>query len=106
MEVVYTGIFQSSHDIVSTALQEDADVVGISILSGAHVEYVREICRLLKEEGLDDVVVVVGGTIPKSDIPILKDEGVAAVFGPGTLTSEIVKVIKEHVGSNRGHGGT
>ena len=95
MEVIYTGIFQTSETIVETVLQEDADVLGISILSGAHTHYAEEIGALLRQNGLDDVLFLLGGTVPKEDIEKLKASGVAEVFGPGTHTSDFVKYILE-----------
>ena len=95
MEVIYTGIFQTPEQIVNTVLQEDADVLGISILSGAHLEYAETISRLLHEQGADDILLVMGGTIPKGDIPRLKELGVVEVFGPGSYTSEIVRFIQD-----------
>jgi methylmalonyl-CoA mutase, C-terminal domain len=93
MEVIYTGLHQSPEQIVETAVQEDADAVGISILSGAHMTLVPRIVRLLAERGADDVVVVVGGTIPDDDAEELRRLGVAAVFGPGSTTGEIVEFL-------------
>jgi len=101
MEVIYTGVFQTPEQIVNTVLQEDADVLGISILSGAHVYYAEEILRLLGEQGVDDILLLVGGTIPKSDVPRLRELGIAGVFGPGTYTSEIVQFIRERVAPSR-----
>ena len=90
MEVIYTGLHQTPEQIVETAIQEDADAVGVSILSGAHMTLVPRIVDGLREAGADDVLVVVGGTIPQDDAEELKALGVAAVFGPGAPTSEIV----------------
>src|SRR4249919_2606588 len=90
MEVIYTGLHQTPEQIVETALQEDADAIGLSILSGAHMTLVPRILGLLDERGLRDVVVVVGGTIPAEDAAALELLGVAAVFGPGATTGEIV----------------
>lgn len=101
MEVIYTGIFQTSEQIVSTVLQEDADVLGISLLSGAHLYYAKEISRLLREQGADDILLLMGGTIPKADITRLKELGVAGVFGPGTYTSEVVRFIREWMAQHR-----
>jgi methylmalonyl-CoA mutase C-terminal domain/subunit len=101
MEVVYTGIFQTPASIVRTVLQEDADVLGISSLSGAHMEYTTEILDQLREEGLDDVTVVVGGTIPTSDAARLRELGVAGVFGPGTPTASVVEFIQSRAGRLR-----
>jgi len=100
MEVVYTGLRQTPEMIVDAALQEDADVVGLSSLSGVHNYFFPRVVELLKEKGLDDVLVVGGGIIPNEDIPGLKEGGVAAIFGPGTGTQEIVKFIKENVQAN------
>ena len=93
MEVIYTGIRQTPQMIVQAAAQEDVDVVGISILSGAHLEILPEIVRLLREEAMDDVLVVVGGIIPEADRQTLMDLGVSGVFGPGTSTGAIVDFI-------------
>src|SRR5271163_2855659 len=86
MEVIYTGLHQTPEQIVETVIQEDADAVGLSILSGAHMTLVPRIVALLREQGAGDVVVTVGGTIPAGDIPALKELGVAGVFTPGTPT--------------------
>ena len=90
MEVIYTGLHQTPEQIVETAIQEDADAVGVSILSGAHMTLVPRIVEGLREREADDVLVVVGGTIPQDDADELKSQGVAAVFGPGATTTEIV----------------
>ena len=90
MEVIYTGLHQSPEQIVETVLEEDADALGLSILSGAHMTLVPRILELLRERDLDDVCVVVGGTIPADDAEALQDMGVAAVFTPGSPTSDIV----------------
>ena len=95
MEVIYTGIRQSPHMIVQAASQEDVDVIGISILSGAHLEILPEIMDLLGEQNMDDVIVVVGGIIPEVDRQPLKDLGISEVFGPGTPTGSIVEFIQE-----------
>jgi methylmalonyl-CoA mutase, C-terminal domain len=97
MEVIYTGLHQTPEQIVETAIQEDADAVGISILSGAHMTLVPKILEGFSQNGIDDVVVVVGGTIPKPDIEELKRQGVAEVFTPGAPVSEIVEFIRERV---------
>ncbi len=94
MEVIYTGLRQTPEMIAAAALQEDVDVVGLSILSGAHNTIVPRVCALLQEKGLGDVVVVVGGIIPDSDIPALKELGVAAVFQPGASMQGIVEYIR------------
>jgi methylmalonyl-CoA mutase C-terminal domain/subunit len=99
MEVIYTGLHQTPEQIVETAIQEDADAVGISILSGAHMTLVPRIIELLRAEGADDVVVTVGGTIPDDDAAELKQLGVAGVFGPGATTGEIVDFIRGAVGT-------
>jgi methylmalonyl-CoA mutase cobalamin-binding domain/chain len=97
MEVIYTGLHQTPEQIVATVIQEDADAVGISILSGAHMTLVPRILDLLKEQGAGDVVVVVGGTIPGEDVEELKRLGVAEVFTPGAPTSAIVDFLREKV---------
>ena len=97
MEVIYTGLHQTPEQIVETAIQEDADAVGISILSGAHMTLVPKILEGLRENGLDDVLVVVGGTIPRDDIVALKERGVAEVFTPGAPVSEIVEFVKARI---------
>jgi len=94
MEVVYTGLHQTPEQIVETAIQEDADAVGISILSGAHMTLVPRILEGLREQSADDVLVVVGGTIPAADAEELKVMGVAAVFTPGAPTGEIVDFLR------------
>jgi methylmalonyl-CoA mutase C-terminal domain/subunit len=93
MEVIYTGLRQTPEQIVAAALQEDADVVGLSILSGAHMHVCPRIVELLREKGLDDVMVVVGGIIPDLDIPKLKQAGIAGVFLPGTPMQDIIDFI-------------
>jgi methylmalonyl-CoA mutase C-terminal domain/subunit len=93
MEVIYTGLRQTPQQIVSAALQEDADVIGLSILSGAHNQICPEVVRLLKEKGLDDVLVVLGGIIPDADLPALSRMGITGVFRPGTPMKEIVDFI-------------
>jgi methylmalonyl-CoA mutase C-terminal domain/subunit len=97
MEVIYTGLHQTPEQIVETAIQEDADAVGISILSGAHMTLVPRIVELLREREAGDVLVVVGGTIPAEDIAELKQQGVAEVFTPGAPTSEIVDFVRSRV---------
>ena len=94
MEVIYTGLHQTPEQIVETAIQEDADAVGISILSGAHMTLVPRIVEGLRAAGAEDVLVVVGGTIPADDAEALKELGVAAVFTPGAPTSEIVEFLR------------
>src|SRR5882762_1678606 len=97
MEVIYTGLHQTPEQIAETVLQEDADAVGLSILSGAHMTLVPRVVALLKDQGADDVVVTVGGTIPADDIPELKELGVAAVFTPGSSTQDIVEFVRRAV---------
>jgi methylmalonyl-CoA mutase C-terminal domain/subunit len=97
MEVIYTGIFHSPESIVTTVLQEDAAVLGVSSLSGAHMEYADEIIELLEENGLGDVLFVIGGTVPDEDAVQLKERGVAEVFGPGTPTRDVVEFIRSRV---------
>ena len=97
MEVIYTGLHQTPEQIVETAILEDADAVGISILSGAHMTLVPRVIDLLRERGADDVLVVVGGTIPTDDVVALKEQGVAEVFTPGAPTSEIVDFLQSRV---------
>jgi methylmalonyl-CoA mutase C-terminal domain/subunit len=94
MEVIYTGLHQTPEQIVETVLQEDADAVGLSILSGAHMTLVPRVVELLREQDAGDVIVTVGGTIPTQDIPELKDLGVAAVFTPGAPTQDIIEFIQ------------
>ena len=94
MEVIYTGLHQTPEQIVETAIQEDADAVGISILSGAHMTLVPKILDGLKENGAEDVLVVVGGTVPQDDAEELRAMGVAGVFGPGAPTGEIVEFLR------------
>ncbi|MFN0153255.1 MAG: cobalamin-dependent protein, partial [Gaiella sp.] len=94
MEVIYTGLHQTPEQIVETALQEDADAIGISILSGAHMTLVPRILDLLREHDLGHIHVVVGGTIPEEDARELREAGVGAVFGPGTPTAEIVDYVR------------
>ncbi len=98
MEVIYTGIRQTPEMIVEAALQEDVDVVGLSILSGAHMALCPRVVELLRAEGMDDVVVLVGGIIPDEDVAPLKAMGVRGVFGPGTSMADIVQFIRDEVG--------
>jgi methylmalonyl-CoA mutase, C-terminal domain len=94
MEVIYTGLHQTPEQIVETVIQEDADAVGLSILSGAHMTLVPRVVQLLEEQGVEDVLVTVGGTVPADDIPQLKEMGVSEVFGPGASTQDIVDFIR------------
>lgn len=98
MEVIYTGLRQTPEMIAAAAAQEDVDVIGLSILSGAHNTLCPRLLDLLREKKMDDVTVLVGGTIPEADIPTLKQAGIAAVFLPGTSTMDIVKFIQERMG--------
>ena len=97
MEVIYTGLRQTPEQIVAAALQEDADVIGLSILSGAHNHIVPRLMELIRARGLDDVLVVIGGIIPDVDIPKLKEIGVKGIFQPGTPIDDIVKFINSTV---------
>jgi methylmalonyl-CoA mutase C-terminal domain/subunit len=97
MEVIYTGLRQTPEMIVNAALQEDVDCVGLSILSGAHNSIVPRITAMLKERGAGDILLVLGGTIPGQDLPFLQENGVAAVFGPGTSLDTVVRFIRENV---------
>ncbi len=106
MEVIYTGLRQTPEQIVAAALQEDVDVIGISILSGAHNTILPRICDLLRAQGMEDVLVIVGGIIPDEDIPSLKKAGVAEIFQPGSPTQGIIDFIRSHtkqVASGAGH---
>ena len=96
-EVVYTGIRQTPEMIVSAAVQEDVDVVGLSILSGAHLTLLPRITGLLREQGMTDVLVTAGGIIPDEDVPVLQEAGVAAVFGPGTSIGEVADYLRSNV---------
>ena len=98
MEVIYTGIHQTPEQIVETALQEDVDAIGLSLLSGAHLTLFKAVMDLLKEKGMEDVLVTAGGIIPEEDAVELKNAGIAEIFGPGTPTSVIVDYIKRNVG--------
>jgi methylmalonyl-CoA mutase C-terminal domain/subunit len=97
MEVIYTGLRQTPEMIVSAALQEDVDVIGLSILSGAHNAIVPRVMDLLKQNQMEDVLVLVGGIIPDQDVPLLKQQGVAGIFQPGTAMDEIIQFIRNHV---------
>jgi methylmalonyl-CoA mutase, C-terminal domain len=97
MEVIYTGLHQTADMIVEAAIQEDVDVVGLSLLSGAHMTLFVDVAKLLKKKGLADVLIVGGGIIPDEDIPRLQNEGISTVFGPGTPTEKIVEYIQKNV---------
>ena len=99
MEVVYTGLHQTPEQIVETVVQEDADAVGLSVLSGAHMTLFARLTELLRERGIDDVVVFGGGIIPAEDVPELERLGVAGVFTPGATTTDIVEWVRTHVGA-------
>jgi methylmalonyl-CoA mutase C-terminal domain/subunit len=102
MEVVYTGLHQTPEQIVETVVQEDADAVGLSVLSGAHMTLFARLAELMNDRGIDDVVVFGGGIIPDEDIPELERLGVAKVFTPGATTTEIVDWVRGHVGAPAG----
>ncbi len=104
MEVVYTGLHQSPDDIVATAIQEDVDVVGLSLLSGAHMTLVPAIIERLKAEGAPEVAVLVGGIIPQADADLLLAAGARGVFGPGTNTQQVVRAVEEAVAVGRAQG--
>jgi len=97
MEVVYTGLRQTPAQIVESAIQEDVDVIALSILSGAHDYLFPKVMELLKEKGVEDILVLGGGIIPDEDIPALKDSGIAEIFGPGTTTEQIIGYIRDNV---------
>ena len=101
MEVIYTGIRQTPEMIAEAALQEDVDVVGLSILSGAHLDLFPRIVQLLKQKGLDDVVLVCGGIIPEEDMATLKQMGFSGIFGPGASTQDLAKFIRDEVARRR-----
>ena len=103
MEVIYTGLRQTPEQIVSAAVQEDVDAIGISILSGAHNTIMPRICELLRAQGMNDVAVLVGGIIPDEDIPGLKQAGVAEVFQPGASTEDIIEFIRNHLREKAPH---
>ena len=104
MEVIYTGLHQTPEQIAETVIQEDADAVGLSILSGAHMTLVPKVVELLRAQGVEDVLVTVGGTIPADDIPELKGLGVAEVFTPGAGTDDIVEFIRERASARDDEG--
>jgi methylmalonyl-CoA mutase C-terminal domain/subunit len=96
METIYTGLRQTPEKIVQAAVQEDVDVVGLSCLSGAHKYLFPRVVELLKEKGMEDVLVIGGGIIPEEDVPFLKEKGVTEIFGPGTLVKEIADYIRQN----------
>ena len=97
MEVIYTGLHQTAEMVVQTAIQEDVDVIGLSLLSGAHMTLFRDVTDILKEKNMDDVLVVGGGIIPEEDVPELQKAGIKGIFGPGTQMEDIVSFIRENV---------
>ncbi len=101
MEVIYTGLRQTPEQIVEAALQEDVQVIGLSILSGAHMQLLPPVLEMLREQDSSDIIVVVGGIIPKEDITYLKENGVAEVFTPGSTTEEIISFVKKKVEQNQ-----
>lgn len=101
MEVIYTGLRQTPEQIAETVLQEDVDVLGLSILSGAHMTLFPKIVESMKQKGLNDVLVFAGGIIPEEDVPSLKKLGIKEIFGPGTATETVVKFVKENVKRSR-----
>lgn len=101
MEVIYTGLHQTVDQIIQTAIQEDVDVIGLSVMSGAHLPICEKLTRKMSEKGLEDMVLVIGGVIPKRDIPVLQKMGVHGIFPGGTPFEESIKWIKEHVKKQR-----
>jgi methylmalonyl-CoA mutase C-terminal domain/subunit len=101
MEVVYTGTRQTPQMIVNSAMQEDVDIVGLSILSGAHKELCSRIVSLFKQKGIEDIPIIVGGIIPDGDVPELKRMGIREVFGPGTTTAQVVSCVRDLVSHRR-----
>lgn len=97
MEVIYTGLHQTPAMIVEAAIQEDVDVVGLSLLSGAHMTLFVDVADLLKEKGLEDVLLIGGGIVPAEDVPELKNKGISGIFGPGTPVEDIIEFVKKNV---------
>jgi methylmalonyl-CoA mutase C-terminal domain/subunit len=97
MEVIYTGLHQTAEMIVETAIQEDVNVIGLSLLSGAHMTLFTDVTKLLKRKNIEDIIVLGGGIIPEQDKPKLKKEGIIGIFGPGTHTEDIIEFINENV---------
>jgi methylmalonyl-CoA mutase C-terminal domain/subunit len=97
MEVIYTGLRQTPQQIVEASIQEDVDVIAMSILSGAHDYLFPRVMELLGEKGVDDILVIGGGIIPEEDIPALKESGISEIFGPGTYTDKIITYIRDHL---------
>ncbi|MDE3112665.1 MAG: cobalamin B12-binding domain-containing protein [Chloroflexota bacterium] len=106
MEVIYTGVHQTPEQVVETALQEDADAVGLSLLSGAHNYLFPRISELMREKGMDDVLLFGGGIIPEDDIPRLREHGVERIFPPGSSLEDIVEYVRDAVGRRRGGAAT
>ncbi len=104
MEVIYTGLHQTPEMIASAAVQEDADVIGLSILSGAHMTLIPRVLRLVQDQGRDDILITGGGIIPREDIESLQALGVGKLFGPGTPTTELIDYIKEWFAAREGAG--
>ncbi len=102
MEVIYTGLHQTPEMIATAAVQEDADVIGLSILSGAHMTLIPRVLRLVKDQGRDDILITGGGIIPREDIESLQAQGVGKLFGPGTPTTELIDYIKEWFAAREG----
>ena len=97
MEVIYTGLHQTIDQIINTAIQEDVDVIGLSIMSGAHLPICEKLAKKMKEKKIEDIILVVGGVIPKRDIPVLQEMGINGIFPGGTPFDESIRWIKEHV---------
>jgi methylmalonyl-CoA mutase, C-terminal domain len=97
MEVIYTGLHQTPAMIVEAAIQEDVDVIGLSLLSGAHMTLFIDVVDMLREKGLEDIIIIAGGIVPEDDIPLLKKAGISGVFGPGTPVEVIVDFIQKNV---------
>lgn len=97
MEVIYTGLHQNPQQIIKTAIQEDVDVIGLSLLSGAHMTLFVDVANLMKEKNMDDILLIGGGIIPEEDIPHLQKAGIAGIFGPGATVESIVQFIKKNV---------
>ena len=97
MEVIYTGLHQTPEQVVETAIQEDVDVIGLSLLSGAHMTLFRDVAELLKKKGMDNILLIGGGIIPEEDRGALKQAGISEIFGPGTSTDEIIRFILQNV---------
>ena len=97
VEVIYTGLRQTAEEIVKAAIQEDVDVVGLSILTGGHNYYLPKIAELFAQQGANDILLIAGGIIPEDDIPLLKEKGISAIFGPGTTIKEIADFIRANI---------